>query len=173
MTSCACVFCALMLLFQTIPWRQIEACKICQRLVCASWCGGSLGQLVQFWGYFFNRELSETRFCFSLRRYSPHEALLPAYIRTYVRTCFRHFPVEKITPKLHKLSQRTATPGSTHQPLTSFACFDLAPLGAPPLAQLIRAEGAKIERKRILGGLCRPNQLTNSMARSLNRTICI
>ena len=115
MTSCACVFCALMLLFQTIPWRQIEACKICQRLVCASWCGGSLGQLVQFWGYFFNRELSETRFCFSLRRYSPHEALLPAYIRTYVRTCFRQFPVEKITPKLHNLSQRTATPGSANE----------------------------------------------------------
>jgi hypothetical protein len=35
----------------------------------ASWRGGSLGQVVQFWGYFFNRELSETR----------------TYVRTYVR----------------------------------------------------------------------------------------
>ena len=131
-----CLSAILAPLARTRQGRQIEARKGCQRLVCASWCGGSLGQLVQFWGYFFNRELF---FCFSLRRYSPHEALLlPAYIRTYVRTCFRQFPVEKIIPKLHKLSQRTPTPGSTHQPLTSFACFDLAPLGAPPLAQLTR-----------------------------------
>ena len=115
MTSCACVFCALMLLFQTIPWRQIEACKICQRLVCASWCGGSLGQLVQFWGYFFNRELSETRTYVRtyVRRYQSFVRRVPSERKT--KTCFRQFPVEKITPKLHNLSQRTATPGSANE----------------------------------------------------------
>ena len=116
-------------LARTRQGRQIEARKGCQRLVCASWCGGLLGQLVQFWGYFFNRELSETRTYVRtyVRRYQSFVRRVPSERKT--KTCFRQFPVEKITPKLHKLSQRTPTPGSAHQPLTYFACFDLAPGG--------------------------------------------